>query len=126
MSGHNRITAVNPMLGSERNVMKFTRLIAAGLALATLSVGAIAPADAQRNDRRYDQRRGNDHRDYRNDRRDDRRYHHDRRDDRRYDRHNDRRDDRRFRGRDDRRNDRGYSQRCRFETRGGQRIQVCR
>ena len=96
--------------------MKFMKLIAAGLAFATLSVGAVAPAEAQRSDRRYSEaRRDNDRRDFRNDRRDDRRFRHNR---------HDRRDDRRFRG--NRRNDRGYSQRCRFENRRGQRIQVCR
>lgn len=93
--------------------MKFTQLLAAGLAFATLSIGATAPAEAQRHDRGYNQGHRGNH--YGNDRRDDRRYRHDR---------HDRRDDRRYRGRDDRRN--GYSQRCRFETRGGQRIQRCR
>jgi hypothetical protein len=86
--------------------MKFTHLIAAGLALATLSVGAAAPAEAQRYDRGYSQdHRGNDHRDYRNDRRDDRRY--------------------RGRG-NDRRNYRGHHQRCRTEWRNHRRIQICR
>lgn len=88
--------------------MKFTHLIAAGLAFATLSIGATAPAEAQRNDRGYSQdHRGNDYRG--NDRRD---------------RH-DRRDDRRFRGRG---NDRhhGYSQRCRTEWRHHRRVQICR
>ncbi len=104
--------------------MKFTKLIAAGLALATMSLGAIAPAEAQRGDGRYSEiRRDHDRRDFRDHRRDDRRdFRNHRRDDRR-DLRNNRRDDRRYRN--DRRNDRGYSQRCRFETRGGQRIQRC-
>ncbi|MEG3164295.1 hypothetical protein U1701_06785 [Sphingomonas sp. PB2P19] len=80
--------------------MKFTQLIAAGLAVATLSIGVAAPAEAQRYDRGYSQdHRGNDH--------------------------HDRRDDRRFRGRGYDRHH-GYSQRCRTEWRHHRRVQICR
>ena len=90
--------------------MKFTKLIAAGLAIATLSLGAAAPAEAQRYDRGYSQdHRGPDRRDFRHDRRDDRR------------------DDRRFNGRGDRGRHYGnYRQRCRTEWRHHRRVQICR
>lgn len=93
--------------------MKFTHMIAAGLAFATLSIGATAPAEAQRYDRGYSQdHRGDDRRDYRNDRRDDRRDH---------------RDDRRYRGRGNNGHHYGqYNQRCRTEWRNHRRIQICR
>jgi hypothetical protein len=92
------------MIGTERKTMKFTSLIAAGLALATLSLGAAAPAEAQRHDRGYSQdHRGNGPRAH----------------------HNNRRDDRRFRGNRGRHYS-GYNQRCRTEWRNHRRIQICR
>lgn len=94
--------------------MKFTHLIAAGLAFATLGLGAAAPAEAQRSDRGYSEQHRDD-RDHRGDRYDrgDRR-------DRGY-----RHDDRRWRGRDDRRH--GWNdRRCRTEWRHHRRVRICR
>ena len=80
--------------------MKFTKLLAAGLALATLGMGVVAPAEAQRGpgpDRHYSQ---NDHRG--------------------------RHDDRRYRGRGNDRRNWNNNRRCRTEWRHNRRVQICR
>jgi len=101
--------------------MKFTKLLAAGLAIATLGMGVTAPAEAQRGpDRHYSQHdRGPHHADRRDYRRDDRR------DYRRND-HRGRHDDRRYRGRGNDRRDWNNGRRCRTEWRNHRRIQICR
>ncbi|RKE53374.1 MULTISPECIES: hypothetical protein [unclassified Sphingomonas] len=98
--------------------MKFTHLIAAGLAFATLGLGAAAPAEAQRG--HSQQYRDNDHRgDHRDHRGDRRNYRHN---DHRGDRH----DDRRWRGRDHDRRNWNNNRRCRTEWRHNRRVQICR
>ena len=96
--------------------MKFTHLIAAGLAFATLGRGAAAPAEAQRDRGHSEQYRDNDHRgDHRGDRRDYRRND-----------HRGRHDGRRFRGRDNDRRKWNNNRRCRTEWRNHRRVQICR
>ncbi len=98
--------------------MKFKHLIAAGLAFATLGLGAAAPAEAQRG---YSQQyRDNDHR---GDHRDHRGH---RRDYRHNDHRGDRHDDRRYRGRDHDRRNWNNHRRCRTEWRHNRRVQICR
>jgi len=97
--------------------MKFTHLIAAGLAFATLGLGAAAPAEAQR-DHGYSQR--HDDRGPRGDR------HDDRRDFRGNDHRGDRHDDRRYRGRGNDRRNWNNHRRCRTEWRHHRRVQICR
>ena len=96
--------------------MKFTKLLAAGLALATLGMGVVAPAEAQRGpgpDRHYSQ---NDHRGP---------HRADRRDYRRND-HRGRHADRRYRGRGNDRRNWNNNRRCRTEWRNHRRVQICR
>ncbi|KQN28366.1 hypothetical protein ASF00_10995 [Sphingomonas sp. Leaf34] len=99
--------------------MKFTHIIAAGLAFATLGLGAAAPAEAQR-DRGYSQHDNGPRADHRGDHR------YDRRDFRGNGHRGDRHDDRRYRGRGNDRRNWNNNRRCRTEWRHHRRVQICR